>query len=144
MLVFLVTSIFTSCEKENPELLSNFVIGEWESGIVDINGGQDDYFIFFMNITEDHCSISLAPSLEGGFPDMKRVVDLPNEDYTIHDEGNTIEIENFWNQSGDPIMSDVSITYNVEFNPDGNEMTWTVSYAPVYAPNFTWTLQTEE
>ena len=146
----ILTSIFTltallfvlqSCEKENSMLLSEFVIGEWESGTVDIDGDLDNYFIFYADIEEDHYSMSMAPALEGGNPDLDNLVNLPDEGYAVDDDTNIITIDEPDFPGEEPSTGTVS--FNVTWDKDAETMTWNpVDDGPHGPPVIIWTKNT--
>jgi len=127
---FLLTAIFllitASCEKEKITL-SEFVIGEWDSQevllgetpvifSVEFNSGT-----YVFSIRNGNTAVSLDPAA-----------------YIVNDELNQITIikPNFeGGESGDPIM----IRFFVDWNPDGDVMTWTPDRSNPNAPILVWT-----
>lgn len=143
-IIFTLTAlllVLPSCEKDDTVLLSEFVIGEWQSGTIDIDGDMDDYFIFFADIEEDHYSMSLAPALEGGSPDMTNLADLPDEGYTIDDVNNIITIDEPDFPGEEPSTGTVS--FNVIWEEGSDTMTWEpVEDGPHGPPTIIWTKST--
>jgi hypothetical protein len=133
--------VLPSCEKDNTVLLSDYIIGEWRSGSVDINGDQDDYYIFYADIEEDHYSMSLAPALEGGSPDLQNLVNLPDEGYTIDDVNNIITIDEPDFPGEEPSTGTVS--FNVIWEEGSDVMTWEPAEdEPHGPPTIIWTRST--
>lgn len=136
LVVFFGVSFFTSCEKEDEsQLLSEFVIGEWQSQEIDMD---DTRVIYLADIEEDHYTLSVVPIDEDGLWDWDDVIDLPDAGYEIQ-EPDVIIIDEPTFPGEEP--SEETVTFTVTWVEGGTTMTWT----PVTeedAPIIIWTLQT--
>ena len=130
--IFLTTGIFTSCDKDNPQLLSEFVIGKWHSEVVDL-GDVDTDIYFMVTITADNYYLSMT--------DGVNTVDLPQAGYVVDDDANTITIDQPQFPDDDP--SDEVVSFKVTWEEGGNTMTW-LPIDPLEndTPTLVWTLST--
>ena len=130
--IFLTTSIFTSCDKDNPQLLSDFVIGTWQSQVVDL-GDVDTDIYFLVDIEEDHYTLSMT--------DGENTVDLPDAGYVVDNDKNTIEIDQPQFPGDEP--SGETVLFSVTWVEGGTTMTW-LPIDPLAndAPTLIWTRST--
>ena len=133
MLAFFGVSVFTSCEEEeDAQQLTEFVIGEWYSQVVDMGDVETDIY-FLVDIELDHYSLSMT--------DGTTTVDLPDADYTIDDDASTISIEQPTFPGNEPTGEWIS--FKVTWEEGGNTMTWLpVDPLENDAPTLVWTRQT--
>jgi len=126
MLAIFATTIFTSCEKEpDPQLLSEFVIGEWQSQDL-LLGDTEAYFT--VNIESNQYTLTLHVG--------DQFAELPVEGYTVDNENNVITIDQPQMPGEEP--SDDVVPFNVTWVEGGTTMTWT----PIEgsdAPTLQWT-----
>jgi len=125
--IFLTTSIFTSCDKDNPQLLSDFVIGTWQSQVVDL-GDVDTDIYFLVDIEANYYTLSMT--------DGVNTVELPQAGYVVDNDANTIEIDQ--PQFPDDEPSDETVLFTVTWVEGQNTMLWT----PIEgsdAPSLQWT-----
>lgn len=120
VLFFITAMLFfltTSCEKEKVEL-SEFVIGDWKSQVMNLGDSPLGYFLATINANNTYV---LTFTLSDG----SASITTDPAAYSVDDVNSQITIAepNFEGeeQSGDPIM----ITFNVTWSPDGDTMTWT-------------------
>ena len=130
--MFLSIGMFTSCEKDNPQLLSEFVIGKWQSQVVDLGDVETDIY-FMVAITADNYYLSMT--------DGENSVDLPQAGYVVDDDANTITIDQPQFPDDDP--SDEVVSFKVTWEEGGNTMTW-LPIDPLEndTPTLVWTLST--
>ena len=130
--MFLSIGMFTSCEKDNPQLLSDFVIGKWQSQIVDL-GEVDTDLYFNVNIKADYYWLVLT--------DGTNEVVLPQAGYVVDNDANTITIDQPQFPDDDP--SDEVVSFKVTWEEGGNTMTW-LPIDPLEndTPTLVWTLST--
>lgn len=124
----LILMFSIGCEKE--KTLSDYVIGDWTSQALTLDG-NDVYFTVEFKTNGKY--ILTAYNSQNDEPEDS----LSEVDYTVF--GNQISIvEPDFDQeaSGDPIM----ITFNVIWTADGNEMTW-IPVVDDGAPTIVWTRQ---
>ena len=119
---------FTSCEKDpDPQLLSEFVIGTWQSQVVDL-GDVDTDIYFLVDIEANQYTLSMT--------DGVNTVDLPAAGYTVDNEANVITIDQPQFPGDDP--SDETVSFTVTWVEGQNTMLWT----PIEgsdAPSLQWT-----
>ena len=133
MLTIFAIGAFTSCEEEeDAQQLSEFVIGEWESDVVDM-GDIDTDIYFLLDVETDHYSLSMT--------DGTTTIDLPDAGYSVDDEENIITIDQ--PQFPDSEPTDETISFKVTWMEGGNTMTWLpVDPLENDAPTLVWTRQT--
>lgn len=137
MTVFFTVSFFTSCEEqEEPQLLSDFVIGEWQSQ--EVNMGDTDV-IYLADIEENHYTLSVVPIDEDGLWDWNDMIDLPDAGYETQ-EPDVIIIDEPTFPGEEP--SEETVTFTVTWVEGGTTMTWTPATTEDDAPTIIWTLQT--
>lgn len=133
--------LFTSCEKSESELLSDFIIGKWASQTIGMSDdGQDDFVKFYVDIEEDEYTLSLVPVGEGGVLYWDDILNLPTAGYTITEDMNRITIDEPQFPGDEP--SDNVVSFSVDWEVGGDTMTW----EPVIgndAPTIIWTRDTE-
>jgi len=125
--IFLTTGIFTSCDKDNPQLLSDFVIGTWQSQVVDL-GDVDTDIYFLVDIEANSYTLSMT--------DGVNTIALPQAGYVVDNDANTIEIDQ--PQFPDDEPSDETVLFTVTWVEGQNTMLW----SPIGgsdAPSLQWT-----
>jgi len=125
--MFLSIGMFTSCEKDNPQLLSELVIGEWQSQVVDLGDVETDVY-FLVDIEANYYTLSMT--------DGVTTIDLPQAGYVVDNDANTIEIDQ--PQFPDDEPSDETVLFTVTWIEGQNTMLWT----PIEgsdAPSLQWT-----
>jgi len=132
--VFLSLGLFTACEEQqDPVLLSDYVIGEWYSQVVDMGDIETDIY-FLVDIEKDHYTLSMT--------DGETTVDLPDAGYVVDNDANVITIDQPQFPDNEP--SDEVISFKVTWEEGGNTMTWLpVDPLENDAPTLIWTRQTE-
>jgi hypothetical protein len=128
MLSFLLFSL-PSCEKDKEVLLSEFVIGEWDSQEV-LLGETPIVFKVHIN-TDGNYVLSLS--------DGTTAVILPEAWYKVDDGDNTITIRQPDFDSGDGVTPTDEVTFDVLWKAGGNSMTWTPVDAEDDTPVLVWT-----
>jgi len=126
--IFLTTGIFTSCDKDNPQLLSDFVIGTWQSQVVDL-GDVDTDIYFLVDIEANSYTLSMT--------DGVNTVELPQAGYVVDNDANTIEIDQ--PQFPDDEPSDETVLFSVTWVEGQNTMLWTPVGSGSDAPTLQWT-----
>ena len=127
--IIFATTFFIGCEKEDPQLLSEFVIGSWESQEIYL-GDTPVYFTVDIDATSYYLSLT----------DGTQSIDLPAGDYMVDNDLNTITIDHPQFPGNEP--NDDYISYDVTWLEGGNTMTWTPYDSPPDSdpPVLVWTL----
>ncbi len=120
---------FTSCEKDDDQSLSEFIVGEWVSEPTFMKATPSVHKI---TITSDHYTLYRMEEGQdmSGDPIMITVL-LYDGSYTIDEKDSTIEMDS----QGDPIM------YDITWLEEENTMTWTKSTIELthISPAIDWT-----
>jgi len=122
--------IFMSCEKEESMLLSEYVIGEWQSQEID----DMDGVYFLVDIETDHYTLAMSNG--------DTTVFIPDAGYTVDDENDIITIDQPQMPGSEP--SDDVVPFNVTWMENSDVMTWTPveSGGDDDAPTLVWTRST--
>ena len=106
VMLFSLTT-FTSCKKESPQQLSEFVIGDWSTRSTYLN----------IKVASSGSAIAITSVhyiIYKTYESRDPIMDSQGS-YTIDEKDSTIEMDS----QGDPIM------YDITWLEDGNTMTWT-------------------
>lgn len=129
MLAFFGVSFFTSCEtEEEPMLLSEYVIGEWQSQEID----DMDGVYFLVDIEADHYTLAMSNG--------DTTVFIPSAGYTVDNENDVITIDQPQMPGSEP-SNDV-VPFKVTWMETSDVMTWTPEGEDNDAPVLVWTRQT--
>lgn len=120
--------ILTSCDKETPMLLSEYVIGEWKSQ--DLMLGDTEAY-FTADIESDHYTLTLYVG--------DQFAELPDEGYSVDNENDVITIDQPQMPGEDP--SDEVVPFQVTWTEDSNVMTWMPIDPLGDVPTLVWTRQ---
>lgn len=109
--------ILQSCEVEEDEepaqALTEFVIGEWYSQVVDLGEVETDIY-FLVDIEKDFYTLSMT--------DGTTTIDLPPAGYVVDNDANVITIDQ--PQFPDDEPSDEVVSFKVSWEEGGDVMTW--------------------
>lgn len=136
MVAFFATGIFTSCEKDDPMLLSEYILGdaEWVSQEVEID---EDVFVWYSAVFSSNGTYYLS------LTDGEESLTFDPSEYTVDDEANTISIQEPLFPDSDPPEVREWVTFGVTWNEDSNEMTWNPTGENNDAPILIWTRTTD-
>lgn len=131
MVAFFAAAVFTSCEKDDPVLLSEYILGdaEWVSQEVEID---EDVFVWYSAVFSSNGTYYLS------LTDGEESLDFDPSEYTVDDEANTISIQEPLFPDSDPPEVREWVTFNVTWNEDSDEMTWNPTGENNDAPILIW------
>jgi hypothetical protein len=130
LVIIFGVGIFTSCEKEEDSmLLSEYVIGEWQSQEMD----DMDGVYFLVDIEKDHYTLAMSNG--------DTTVFIPDAGYSVDNENDVITIDQPQMPGEEP--SDGVVSFNVLWSEKSDVMTWTpVEGDDNDAPVLVWTRST--
>jgi len=131
--IFLTTSIFTSCDKDNPQLLSDFVIGTWQSQELVLG---DSPFGTFTAVIKTNNKYVLTFTMTTS--DGTQSITSPETGYSIDEDKSQIIITQPDFEPNDGVTPTDTQTFDVAWTVGGNTMTWT-PIGGSDAPTLQWT-----
>jgi len=123
---------FTSCEKDEPMLLSEYVIGEWQSQELVLGDSPFGTFTVVIKTTNKYV-------LTFTLSDNSQSISCPETGYSIDNVGSQISITEPDFDPNDGETPTGTQTFDVTWIEGGNTMTWTPGNGGSDAPTLQWT-----